>query len=213
MPGLQLKQITVGTWQENCYALICPETKQAALIDPGDEFDRIAKMIGGAKVTRILLTHADIDHIGALEQSRVAYRAPVYVHPAELQRPGPGSDARKALKDTKPLREGQSIRIGKHAIKVFEAPGHAPGHVVFLIDHRAIVGDTIFPGGPGRTRTPQDLESALYHLQRVVFRWPDATRFYPGHGAPGTVGAVRDAFMRFIAKPRAADLCGDVSWG
>jgi hypothetical protein len=53
---------------------------------------------------------------------------------------------------------------------------------------------------------------ALYHLQRVVFRWPDSTFLYPGHGDGTRVGAMRDQFMRFVAKPRAADLCGDVSW-
>jgi hydroxyacylglutathione hydrolase len=212
MSRLRLKQVTVGPWQENCYLLVCPETKDAALVDPGDEFDRLAKMVGRARVSKILLTHADIDHIGALEQARVAYRAPVYVHPAELTRPASPEVPRRALKHTKPLREGQSIRIGRHSLKVFEVPGHAPGHVVFWLDDRALVGDTIFPGGPGHTRTPADLESALYHLQRVVFRWPDRTRFYPGHGAPGTVGGTRDAFMRWVARPRSADLSGDVSW-
>lgn len=212
MSRLQIKKITVGTWQENCYLLRCPDTNESALIDPGDEFDRIVKLIGRSRVTKILLTHADIDHIGALDQARVACRAPVYVHPAELSRQQHVENPRAGLRGTRPLQEGQTIRIGKHRAKVFEIPGHAPGHVVFLLDERAVVGDTIFPGGPGRTRTPADLESALYHLQRVVFRWPDSTFLFPGHGDGTRVGAMRDQFMRFVAKPRAADLCGDVSW-
>jgi len=212
MSRLQLKQITVGKWQENCYLLVCPETKDAALIDPGDEFDEITKMVARAKVGKILLTHTDIDHIGALDQARVAYRAPVFVHPAELTRPSHPELPRNPIKNTKPLRKGQTIHIGAHAITVHEVPGHTPGHVAFLLDDRAIVGDAIFPGGPGRTHTPADLETALYHLQRVVFRWSDRTKLYPGHGKPTTVGAERDNFMRFIAKPRAADFCGDVSW-
>src|SRR5207302_31295 len=87
MARLQLKQVTVGPWQENCYLLVDPETKDAALIDPGDEFDKIARMVSRARVKKILLTHSDLDHIGALEQARVACRAPVYVHVNDLNRP------------------------------------------------------------------------------------------------------------------------------
>lgn len=212
MSRLQLKQSTVGAWQENCYLLVCPDTKEAALIDPGDEFDQLAKMVGRVQVKKILLTHGDLDHIGALDQARTAYRAPVYVHPNDVSRPKHPEASRSALKDTKPLREGQTIRVGAHTLKVYEVPGHTPGHVVFQFDTRAIVGDTIFPGGPGRTRSPDDLALALYHLQRVVFRWPDNIRLYPGHGKPTTVGAERENFMRFVAQPRDKDLCGDVSW-
>ncbi len=212
MSLLQLKQVTVGQWQENCYLLICPETKEAALVDPGDEFQKIAQLVGRMPVKKILLTHSDLDHIGALEEARREYGAPVYIHPDELTRPSHPEAPRPPIANTKPLREGQTIRVGTHTLRIYEVRGHTPGHVVFQFDDRAIVGDAIFPGGPGRSHSPAELESLLYHLQRVVFRWPDRTLLYPGHGKPTSVGAERDALMRFLAKPRASDLCGDVSW-
>ncbi len=212
MSRLQLKQETVGKWQENCYLLIDPDTKDAALIDPGEEFDKIAKLVGRACVKKILLTHTDLDHIGALEQARVAYRAPVFVHERDVERPSHPEAPREKIRDAQLLKEGQTIRIGKHSLKVYEVPGHSPGHVIFVFDQRAIVGDAIFPGGPGRSHTPDDLQTALFHLQRVIFRLPDNVKLYPGHGQPTTVGAERENFMRFIARPRAADLQGDVSW-
>jgi glyoxylase-like metal-dependent hydrolase (beta-lactamase superfamily II) len=79
-------------------------------------------------------------------------------------------------------------------------------------DQRAIVGDAIFPGGPGHTASPDALQTALLSLQRTVFTWPDDTIFYPGHGDPGSVGEVRPAFQEFLARPRPADMCGDVTW-
>ncbi|MBI1800699.1 MAG: MBL fold metallo-hydrolase [Chloroflexi bacterium] len=192
--------------------LTCPETKESALVDPGDEFDQIVALVGRTRVKRILLTHTDLDHIGALEQARDTFRANVYVHAKELTRPSHAEAPRKPILSAQPLSDGQSIRIGRHSLTVYETPGHTPGHVVFRFDRRAIVGDAIFPGGPGRTHSPADLETGLYHLQRVVFRWDDRITLYPGHGQPTTVGAQRDNFMRFLAKPRADDLYGDVSW-
>ena len=212
MARLQLKLVTVGAWQENCYLLVDPENKAAALVDPGDEFDKIAKMVGRARVKKILLTHSDLDHIGALEQARVAYRAPVYVHANDVNRPSQPEAPREKIRDSRPLEEGQTVRIGRQALKVYEVPGHTPGHVIFVFDSRAIVGDAIFPGGPGRSHYADDLQTALYHLQRVVFRLPDNVRLYPGHGQATTVGAERENFMRFVARPRAADVHGDVSW-
>jgi glyoxylase-like metal-dependent hydrolase (beta-lactamase superfamily II) len=212
MSRLQLKLVTVGKWQENCYLLVCPDTNEAALFDPGEEFDLIARMVGKARVTKIILTHTDIDHVGALEQARRKYHAPVYVHPGELARPPHPESPRAPLEGTRSLREGQVIRVGSHQIRAFDVRGHSPGHVVFHFDDRALVGDAIFPGGPGRTHDAAALSLALYHLQRIVFRWPDRTILYPGHGKPTTVGAERDRFMRFLAKPRADEHYGDVSW-
>ena len=212
MSRLQLKQVTVGKWQEHCYLLMCPDTQEAALFDPGEEFDKIARLAGKARVTKILLTHSDVDHVGALEQARQKYRVPVYVHPADVSRPPNPEAPRAPLENTRSLHEGQVIRVGAHQIRTFEVPGHSPGHVVFHFDDRALVGDTIFPGGPGRSHDAAALSLALYHLQRVIFRWPDRTTLYPGHGKPTTVGAERDRFMRFVAKPRAPEQHGDVSW-
>ena len=155
MSKLILKQVTVHPdWQMNCYVLICPETKHAALIDPGAEFEKIAAMVGRAQVRKILLTHSDIDHIGALAEAREKYRVPVYLHPNDVERTGRDGSIRR-VEETRPLKEGMTVRIGNHSVKTYEVFGHSPGHVVFRFDSRAIVGDTIFPGGPGHTRTPE----------------------------------------------------------
>jgi glyoxylase-like metal-dependent hydrolase (beta-lactamase superfamily II) len=74
------------------------------------------------------------------------------------------------------------------------------------------VGDTLFPGGPGHSETPEDLAKILTSLQRTLFAWPDEVYFMPGHGSGSTIGAVRPAYEAFLARPRPADLCGDIEW-
>jgi hydroxyacylglutathione hydrolase len=106
----------------------------------------------------------------------------------------------------------EKIQLGSHEIVIFHTPGHTPGSICLRFGSRAIVGDAIFPGGPGHTHTPNELDLSLKSLRRVVFSWPDDTRLFPGHGDSTTVGQERPGFTRFIAETLPVDLCGDVSW-
>ncbi|MBU0702615.1 MAG: MBL fold metallo-hydrolase, partial [Chloroflexi bacterium] len=140
----------------------------------------------------------------ALDEVRAALGAPVGIHPADAAEFGVRADFE--------LRDGGRLRVGRRYVRLVHLPGHTPGSVALRFDRRAIVGDAIFPGGPGHTRTPDALQTALLSLQRTVFTWPDETRLYPGHGAPTTVGEERAAFQEFLARPRSSELCGDVTW-
>jgi hydroxyacylglutathione hydrolase len=128
----------------------------------------------------------------------------VGIHPANATAFEIGADF--ALQDR--LRPG----VGRRYVRVVHVPGHTAGSVALRFDRRAVVGDVIFPGGPGHTATPETLETALLSLQRTVFTWPDGTLLYPGHGDPTTVGTERPFFEEFLAHPRPADMCGDVAW-
>jgi glyoxylase-like metal-dependent hydrolase (beta-lactamase superfamily II) len=108
--------------------------------------------------------------------------------------------------------DGDVVPLGEGRLIVAHTPGHTPGSVCFRFDRRAIVGDTLFPGGPGHSATPRALAQLLATLREKVFAWPDHTAFYPGHGAGNTIGAVRPAFETFMTRPRPADLCGHVEW-
>lgn len=204
---LTLERITVGEYRENCYLLSDDSTGQALLIDPGDQAEAIAKWLNGKAVQKIVITHAHHDHIGAVNLIRAALNVPVLMHPADrdlalTQNVVPDGD----------LADGDTIQLGAYEIKVFHTPGHTPGSVCILFDHRAIVGDAIFPGGPGHTKTPQDLRQSLASLKETVFGWPDETELFPGHGDSTTVGKERPAFNVFIERTLPLDLFGDVSW-
>ena len=199
---LRLETLPVGEYGTNCYLLTCPETGRALLVDPGADAESILKMCADAQVGRILLTHGHFDHTLALDEVRAALGALVGIHPAEF-----------GVRANFELRDGGRLRVGRRYVRVIHVPGHTLGSVALRFDRRAIVGDAIFPGGPGHTNSPEALQTALLSLQRTVFTWPDETRLYPGHGDPTTVGAERPAFQEFLARPRPLELCGDVTWG
>ena len=206
-PLLDLRVLALGQWQENCYLLVDRATNEALLIDPGDEAGRVLEWAEGTTVRSILLTHAHRDHVGALAEVRAALGVLAGLHPDDEP-----LAAKYGVAADFALIDGDVVRLGAHEIRVAHSPGHTPGSVCLCFDSRAAVGDVIFPGGPGHTNTPAELNQSLAALQRTVFTWPDETTLYPGHGRPTTVGQERAGFEAFLARPRPADMCGDVSW-
>ncbi|MBN1139217.1 MAG: MBL fold metallo-hydrolase [Anaerolineae bacterium] len=202
---LELQRLQVGPWPMNCYLLRCPETGQIAIVDPGEDADTILSSLPDASlVCCILLTHAHPDHVGALETIRQATGAPVGIHPADAETFGVDGDL--------PLLDGMEVMVGRGRLAVAHVPGHTAGSICLRFSGGAIVGDAIFPGGPGHTDSPEALNHSVISLGQVVFSWPDDTTLYPGHGDPTTVGAERADFERFLAADHPAGLCGDVTW-
>jgi glyoxylase-like metal-dependent hydrolase (beta-lactamase superfamily II) len=188
----------------NCYLVRCPTTGRLAIVDPGADAERILEAVGAAPVACVLLTHGHPDHIGALESVRQATGVPVGVHPADAGRFDLAADF--------PLTDGMQVEVGRERLQVVHVPGHTPGSVCLRLDGVVIVGDAIFPGGPGYTESPQALAQSLVSLGRTVFTWPDTTELHPGHGDATTVGAERAAFEGFLAAEHPPDLCGELTW-
>jgi hydroxyacylglutathione hydrolase len=201
---LSLQRLEVGPWPMNCYLLRCPATGTVAIVDPGDDAPAILEAVGSAPVACILLTHGHPDHVGALDLVRQATGVPAGIHPADAEAWGSEADF--------PLLDGMEIEVGSCRLTVLHLPGHTPGSVAFRLDGQALVGDAIFPGGPGHTQAPEDLARSVTSLGLTVFAWPDPTELWPGHGPHTTVGAERGAFERFLATDHPPDLCGDVTW-
>ncbi len=199
---IDLKVLTLGDWSTNCHILT--SAGESIIIDPAAEADRILAAVEGSKVRSVLLTHAHGDHVQALEEVRRATGAPLGIHPADA--------AEFGIKGDFGLSDRDVLQLGGKVVLVIHTPGHTPGSVCFRFQRRAVVGDTLFPGGPGHSKTPQALVQLLASLQDEVFSWPDETTFFPGHGEGSTIGAVRPAFEAFLARPRPDDLCGDVEW-
>lgn len=207
MPDKMILQMAeVGPWPMNTYALICPTTGQSVLFDPGAEPDKLAAMLAGSTPVAILITHTHFDHINALDEMRRRLAVPVMAHP------GPHSDG-LTLNADRHLDTGDAVQVGDHTLRVYHAPGHIPDQICFAIenDHRIIVGDAIFEGGPGRTWSAEDFKTTLNTLREVILPWPDDSLCYPGHGPSFRLGDKRPAIEAFVNKDHG-DFFGDATW-
>jgi glyoxylase-like metal-dependent hydrolase (beta-lactamase superfamily II) len=198
----QLTTLPVGQWHTNCYVLI--SGGESIIVDPAAEPERILAAVEGTRVQAILLTHGHPDHVQALGAVRQASGAPLGLHAADAAEFGIVGDF--------DLRDGDVLTLGDGELTVVHTPGHTPGSVCFRFGRCTLVGDTLFPGGPGHSRTPEALAQVLASLHDKVFTWADDVAFYPGHGRGSTIGAIRPAFEAFMARPRSPKLCGDVEW-
>jgi glyoxylase-like metal-dependent hydrolase (beta-lactamase superfamily II) len=190
----------------NTYVLVCPDTKESVLIDPGADPETLQEMLAGSNPIAILLTHTHPDHVLALAEMRNRLQVPVYAHA------GPHFQDQAIAKDVV-LAAGHAVGVGNHTLRVYATPGHIPDQICFAIvdDNRIVVGDTVFEGGPGRTWSTEDFQTTLRTLQDVVLAWPDDTVCYPGHGPHFRLGDKRAAIAAFIAKDHG-DFHGDATW-
>ena len=170
----EIEQVTVsmGGFEVNVYVVHAPEGD--VIVDAGAEPGRILGAIRGP-VAAVLLTHAHADHIGALDAVLSETNAPFYVHPDAAEATGVGV--------YEPLDEGQELDLAGETFRVLHTPGHAVGHVTFVVGRDQIVGDLILPGSVGRT----DVDGASWEeievsLRKVMPLWEDETRLYAGHG-------------------------------
>lgn len=194
---MKIRKIPVGMLQENCY-FVSDENGETAVIDPGDEADRLLGLLqsGGLTPRCILLTHGHFDHVGAAAALAERYHFPVYLH--EADRALPARLTGGPLPQTRALHEGDELAVGALRFRVLETPGHSAGSVSLLCCDALFSGDTIFAGGSwGRTDFPGGSESALRTSLRRLAALPPQTRVFPGHGPETTIAAERacDPFM------------------
>jgi glyoxylase-like metal-dependent hydrolase (beta-lactamase superfamily II) len=190
--GLTVTKIAVGPMDNNAYLLRCTGTGQAILIDAANEAGRLAELIGDTPVGTIVTTHRHADHWQALPEVVKRTGAEVAAHPADADY--------LPVPVTRQLEHGDVLRFGDCAVSVIHLRGHTPGSIAICYDAggslagqpHVFTGDSLFPGGVGKTTTPEDFTSLLTDVtERLFGRLPDATWVYPGHGNDTTLGAER----------------------
>jgi len=201
---MMVEMITVGPFQENCYVIGDEESGTGAVIDPGDEAARIALTVErmGLAISQIIVTHAHIDHVGAIAPLTDEFLCPVLMHEeAEaMLRTAPqqammmGMRFGKVPKVDRRIADEEVLEVGNLRLRSLYTPGHAPGHLAFYVEEQGLVfsGDALFAGSVGRTDLPGgSMEVLMRSISERLLTLPDDTRVLSGHGPETTIARER----------------------
>jgi glyoxylase-like metal-dependent hydrolase (beta-lactamase superfamily II) len=191
LPGLTIAKLAVGPMSNNAYLLRCTQTDEGLLIDAANEADRLRELVSfeGEPVSAILTTHRHPDHWQALAETADYAGAAVYAGVEDADELPVAVDER--------LQHGDEFTVGDLSLSVIGLRGHTPGSIAVLYRDpkgtpHLFTGDSLFPGGVGRTTSPADFTSLIEDVEARVFDvLPDETWFYPGHGNDSTLGPER----------------------
>jgi glyoxylase-like metal-dependent hydrolase (beta-lactamase superfamily II) len=188
-----VRSYSTGQLDNNVYILVDPASQESVLIDAPGDAQRILQELEGTTLKLILMTHADPDHITALEEIHERTGAPVGVSPAEERRLPHLPDFH--------IHDGDVFTVGSLQIRAVATPGHTPGGMSFIVDGLVFAGDTLFPGGPGNTERPiSSFEQIIDSIREKLFTLPEDTTVYPGHGKSTTIGAERPHLQEWIDR-------------
>lgn len=203
---MEIKSVCVGELMVNCYILA--DGKEACVIDPGSEADRIIQEADkmGAKITKILLTHGHYDHIGAVKRLAEKTGAKVYVHKEDEIMLSDNERNLNFMSEIKIencsadvlLSGGEIINVGSKELKIYHTPGHSPGGISIYTDGFLFAGDLLFRGSIGRFDYG-NVRVELESLKFLVNTFSDDTIVYPGHGEFTTIGEEKQ-FNPYIVR-------------
>lgn len=222
MSDLKAAIVPVTAFEQNCTLIWDETSKQAAIVDPGGDVERILGAVEQLAIEPrlILLTHGHLDHAGGAAslreqlRGRTGFAVPIegpderdrfLLEGLEQQAAGFGFEGVRNVLPDRWLREGDTVRFADHAFAVLHCPGHTPGHIVFVNRDAgfALVGDVLFQGSIGRTDFPYgDTDALLRAIHEKLLPLGDDVAFICGHGPGSTIGAERRSNPFLRSRPR-----------
>ncbi len=202
---MEILVVPVTPFAQNCSVIWDESTREAAVVDPGGDLDQIRAALKqqGLRLTKILLTHAHIDHAGGTAELAREFGVPIegphvddkfWIDALPKQSQMFGFPPVASFTPDRWLAQGDSVRVGGIELEVRHCPGHTPGHVIFFHEpsRLAIVGDVLFKGSIGRTDFPRgDYDTLIRSIREQLFPLGDDVTFVPGHGSLSTFGEER----------------------
>jgi glyoxylase-like metal-dependent hydrolase (beta-lactamase superfamily II) len=196
---MMIEALPVGPLQVNCYIVGCEKTREALVIDPGDEGERILAALdsAGLQAKLVINTHGHFDHIGANAYLLEKTGAELLIHEkdvpllAQSERHAElfGLSVVPSPAPTRTLSGGEELSVGELRIRVIHTPGHSPGGICLLVDDHLFAGDTLFAGSIGRTDLAGgNHEQLLAAIREHLLVLPEGTTVYPGHGPDTSIG-------------------------
>ncbi len=197
-----LIRLVVGPLQVNCFIIADEKTKDAVVIDPGDDAQEILKIIRdkGLKVRYIVNTHGHFDHVGANKAVKEATGAELLIHEgdAHVMASAPkhslafGMNPVSSPPADRYVKHGDVITAGEVSLRVLHTPGHSPGGICLLEEGMVFTGDALFAGSIGRTDLPGgDLMTLIQSIKTNLMTLPDDTKVFSGHGPASSIGGER----------------------
>ncbi len=198
LPELIITKASVGPMDNNAYLLRCRRTDEQVLVDAANEADTLLKLIGSSGLARVVTTHRHGDHWQALAEVVAATGAETVA--------GADDVAGIPVATTRAVTDGDTVAVGSCTLQVIHLVGHTPGSIALLYDDpegtsHLFTGDSLFPGGVGKTSSPTDFTSLLDDVETKIFgKLTDETWVYPGHGKDTTLGAERPHLAEWRAR-------------
>ena len=211
--AVQIGRFLCGPSGNNAYLVACRRTNQSVIIDAPADPGRLIAAARGTEVRALLLTHGHGDHVAGLDEVRSAFDVPAGIGQADADAL---LDAGVAL--AMDVSDGRAVPFGDLHLAAFHVPGHTAGSTAFLLPADTgrpgflFAGDALFPGGPGRTWSPESFEEILRSIRERLLTLPDDTRVWPGHGDGTTIGEARAEHAAFAGRPHRPGLFGEVRW-
>jgi glyoxylase-like metal-dependent hydrolase (beta-lactamase superfamily II) len=194
----------LGSYGNNAYILRPADGGPATVIDVPEGSEAVIEALADTPVERIVVTHHHFDHWAGFDVVRAHTDAPVFAGAEETNL--------EPSRDVQLLAQDAAFTVGDASVRVIHTPGHTPGSICLHVGSAVLTGDTLFPGGPGRSGSPEALQQEIASITSRLYPLADETRVLPGHGASTTIGESKAEYEIFASREHPSGLQGDVLW-